>query len=230
MGLEQKTKEQLIEELKELNRRVDSLEKSIAVYREDEESLKQREEQYRSMVESTDDSIYLVNREYEYLFMNKQHISRLGVAESSYLGKKYGEFHSPDENNTFVEKIDQVFRSGVSLQYQHRSLRNGKYFLRTLSPIKDEHGMTTAVNIISKDVNELKKAEFERDKIIFELQEALTQIKTLKGLIPICAWCKKIRDDSGYWKQLESYLQEHSEADFTHGMCEECFKTMHEKG
>jgi len=59
-----------------------------------------------------------------------------------------------------------------------------------------------------------------------ELEEALKKIKTLRGLIPICASCKKIRSDKGYWQQLEEYLAEHSEADFTHGFCPECLKQM----
>ena len=59
-----------------------------------------------------------------------------------------------------------------------------------------------------------------------ELEEALAKIKTLRGLIPICASCKRIRDDTGYWQQLEKYIAEHSEADFTHGLCSECLKQM----
>jgi hypothetical protein len=59
-----------------------------------------------------------------------------------------------------------------------------------------------------------------------ELEGALAKIKTLSGLIPICASCKKIRDDNGYWQQLEQYLTEHSEADFTHGLCTDCLKEM----
>ena len=55
-----------------------------------------------------------------------------------------------------------------------------------------------------------------------ELEAALAQVRTLRGLIPICAWCKKIRNDNGYWEQLELYLKSHSEADFTHGMCPDC--------
>jgi hypothetical protein len=59
-----------------------------------------------------------------------------------------------------------------------------------------------------------------------ELEEALRKIKTLRGLIPICASCKKIRSDEGYWQKLEEYLTEHSEADFTHGFCPECLEKM----
>ena len=66
--------------------------------------------------------------------------------------------------------------------------------------------------------------EKEREMLIKELQEAASKIKTLTGLIPICAWCKKIRDDRGYWQTVEQYIQEHSQAEFTHGMCPDCQK------
>jgi hypothetical protein len=71
------------------------------------------------------------------------------------------------------------------------------------------------------------KAEEEREKVIRELQEALAQVKALGGLLPICASCKKIRDDKGYWNQLEEYIETHSEAAFSHGICPECAKKLY---
>jgi CheY-like chemotaxis protein len=68
------------------------------------------------------------------------------------------------------------------------------------------------------------KLESEREALIKELQDAMAKIKTLSGLIPICAWCKKVRDDKGYWQNVEQYIKEHSQADFTHGMCPDCQK------
>jgi CheY-like chemotaxis protein len=68
------------------------------------------------------------------------------------------------------------------------------------------------------------RAEAEREQLIKELQQALATIKTLQGLIPICAWCKKVRNDGGYWQQVEQYISERSEAEFTHGICPECMK------
>ena len=67
-----------------------------------------------------------------------------------------------------------------------------------------------------------KHVEEERERLIVDLQDALTRIKTLHGLIPICSECKKIRDDQGYWNQIEGYIKEHSEAEFTHSLCPEC--------
>ncbi len=74
------------------------------------------------------------------------------------------------------------------------------------------------------DLLSLRRANDLLQKRTRELEEALTRIKTLRGLIPICASCKKIRSDKGYWQQLEEYITEHSEADFTHGLCPECLK------
>lgn len=72
---------------------------------------------------------------------------------------------------------------------------------------------------VVKDFTERKKIEEEREKLVAELQKALTEIKTLRGILPICASCKKICDDKGYWTQIESYLKKHSEVDFSHGIC-----------
>ena len=67
----------------------------------------------------------------------------------------------------------------------------------------------------------------ERERLISELRQALTRVKQLSGLLPMCASCKKIRDDKGYWNQLEAYISDHSEADFSHGICPECAKKLY---
>ncbi len=71
------------------------------------------------------------------------------------------------------------------------------------------------------------KAERERDLLIKKLQEALATIKTLSGMLPICAGCKKIRDDQGYWEEVELYVKKHSTAEFTHGICPACCKKLY---
>ena len=72
-----------------------------------------------------------------------------------------------------------------------------------------------------------KQAAEDQERLIAELKDALAQIKTISGLIPICAGCKKIRDDEGFWQQLESYLSRHSDAIFSHGLCPECVKRLY---
>ena len=77
------------------------------------------------------------------------------------------------------------------------------------------------VNIMIDDV---RTSTEERERFIQELQETLAQVNTLSGLLPICAWCKKLRDDEGYWKSVEEYISAHTGAEFTHGMCPECYE------
>ncbi len=74
---------------------------------------------------------------------------------------------------------------------------------------------------------ERKQAALERDRLIAELQEALANIKTLSGLVPICAGCKQIRDDKGYWSQVEIYVAKHSGAKFSHGICPDCARKLY---
>ena len=72
------------------------------------------------------------------------------------------------------------------------------------------------------DISKRKKIEMDRDKLIQKLKDALERVKTLRGLIPICAACKKIRDDKGFWHEVEKYIKEHSGAEFSHGLCPKC--------
>lgn len=187
------------------------------------------EEKYRSVVESTDDSVYLLDRNSRYIYMNKKHKARMGFSGDEYIGRAYGDFHSVEDAEEIVREINEVFEMDEPAQREHRSLRDEKYFLRTLSPVKGPDGKTLAVNVVSKDITGLKRMEKEREKLIGELQEALAKIKTLKGLIPICAWCKKVRDDKGYWNEIEAYVRQHSDADFTHGICPKCLKDLMDK-
>jgi PAS domain S-box-containing protein len=125
------------------------------------EALHMSEEKYRSLVESTDDSIYLVNKNCEYLFMNAKHRSRLGFFSDEYVGRAYGEFHPLEETRVFAGEVNKVFETVESLQHEHRSQRDGKYFLRTLSPVKGPNREIVAVNVVSKNVTKLKQADIE---------------------------------------------------------------------
>jgi len=75
---------------------------------------------------------------------------------------------------------------------------------------------------IFRDISERKKHEQEREQLIAQLKSALAEVKNLSGLIPICAWCKNVRSDTGYWETVEQYVRHHSDADFSHGVCPTC--------
>jgi len=148
-----------------------------------EEALKSSEEKYRSLVESTEDSIYLVDREYRYLFMNKKHLERMNVLKEVALGQPYQKFHSPEENKKIVELVDRVFQSGLSVHQEHLSRRDSRYFLRTLSPVTDRDGKTVAVTVVSKDITGIKQLE-ERLRTL-TLTDELTGLYNRRGFLAL---------------------------------------------
>lgn len=94
-------------------------------------------------------------------------------------------------------------------------------------PIFDSEGNVIQMIESSLDITDRKRAEEEREELIQELENALAKVKTLSGLLPICAACKRIRDDKGYWNQIEAYIRDHSEAEFSHSICPECAKKLY---
>lgn len=90
-----------------------------------------------------------------------------------------------------------------------------------------KHVTNEMIISIERDIAERKQMEVERETLIAGLQKALATIRTLHGIIPICSYCKKIRDDKGSWQQLESYISEHTDAEFSHGLCAECAKKLY---
>jgi PAS domain S-box-containing protein len=106
-----------------------------------------------------------------------------------------------------------------------RKNKNGDYLDVAISaaPI-DVDGKQTGSFIIYKDISQRRQIEKEKEQLIADLKKALDEVKTLSGLIPICSHCKKVRDDSGYWEQVEYYLAKYTNADFSHGICPECMQ------
>ena len=96
-----------------------------------------------------------------------------------------------------------------------------------MSPIKAASGELMGAASIAYDITERKKIEEERTKMIDQLNDTLSKVRTLSGLLPICASCKKIRDDKGYWQKLETFVHEHSNAEFSHSICPDCMERLY---
>ncbi len=138
---------------------------------------------------------------------------------------------APEEDKP---KIEEAFRTAMKdgcYDIEHRIIRKNTGEIRDVRAygrvIFDIHGKPSIMRGIVIDITEQKKADRKREELIEDLQSALAHVKTLKGLIPICASCKKIRDDDGYWHQVESYIKEHSEATFSHGICPDCMQELY---
>lgn len=96
-----------------------------------------------------------------------------------------------------------------------------------LAIIKEVAEIRLELSLAQQEIEKRKKAEKEKEELIIQLQDALKEIKTLEGFLPICANCKKIRDDEGYWQQIEHYIQSRTDAKFTHAICPECIKLLY---
>ena len=124
-----------------------------------------------------------------------------------------------------------ILLSGIQVspdnQVEGLSIADG-YLIKPLSR-KEFVARIKAMERIKRAEDRLIQTQHEQALVIEELRKAMDEIKTLRGLIPICAWCKRIRDDEGYWDQLEVYLSKHSEAVFSHGLCPDCSRAEKEK-
>jgi len=149
----------------------------------------------------------------------------------SMTGEEYARrFIHPDDLNIFSECIKNNL-SRPDLEFtddiEHRIIRRDgqvRHVLARIMGFKDNAGNFIRAYGANQDITEQKKAEEQREKLIVELKDAASQIKTLTGLLPVCSYCKKIRDDEGNWELMEKYIRRHSEADFSHGVCPECLK------
>jgi two-component system, cell cycle sensor histidine kinase and response regulator CckA len=137
----------------------------------------------------------------------------------------------PDDHAQEMQEILDKISSGDSIERFEtlRRCKDGRNIdvSLTVSPIRDAGGRIVGASTIARDITQSKQQEAERLKLIEELRQAVAQVQTLSGLLPICAWCKKIRDDSGYWQQVETYIKLHTHVDFTHSICPDCRKQVY---
>lgn len=162
-----------------------------------------------------------------------------GKTQTEYIEKNHesleGQKMSADVVETYIPLMsDGSFLGAFEIYYDITNRKNqmdrlvsrSSYVLFSLAL-----GLLLAVVILlikeNKAITERQRAEEKQKDLILELQKALAEVKTLSGMLPICASCKNVRDDKGYWKQIESYLSEHSEAKFSHGICPECAKKLY---
>lgn len=138
-----------------------------------------------------------------------------------------GKFIHPDDLEKYIKLFEHTLQSGELLNIDVRLVTNDglvKPCNVRGKVICDDSGQPIRFIGTIMDITERKRAEEEKEKLINELKDALAKVKQLSGMLPICASCKKIRDDKGYWNQLEKYISEHSETQFSHGLCPECAK------
>ena len=130
----------------------------------------------------------------------------------------------------YIEVSSQDEIGALASAFNQMRLDLAKYHnkMAELVKIRTEQ-LAQANRQLKQEIDDRMAIEKERERLIKELQLSLEKVKMLSGLLPICSSCKKIRDDKGYWNQIESYIRDHSEAEFTHGYCPECAKNIKSK-
>jgi len=178
-----------------------------------------------AIVESSDDAIISTNLDALVLSWNHGAEKMYGYTAQEMIGQPVSALIPRDRPNEMAGVFEKLEQGEHAQRYETvRVRKDGKYVTisLTISPVRDAAGQVIGVSSIARDITERKQEEAERVQLIQELTDALQRVKTLSGLLPICASCKKIRDDRGYWQGVEVYIRDHSEAEFSHSICPEC--------
>jgi len=150
-----------------------------------------------------------------------------GQEMSDVVGRSVYEIIPPRLHAGLRGCIERVFETGQPTAVEsHIVTDRESWWVTRFVPVRKD-GRVISVVAIGTEITARKLAENERERLIGELREALLKVKTLSGLLPICASCKNVRDDHGYWRRIESYISERSEAEFSHGLCPSCAKELH---
>ncbi len=181
-------------------------------------ALQESEGRLKSFYNATFEGLAIIGQN-RIMDANHQLAAMMGYQRSELIGKTATDLIAEEDR----EYVRSSFRSGANQPIEHKALhKNGAVIeVEALSQQIQFHGRPAIVTAIH-DLTQRKKSEKEREMLIENLQHALLEVKTLRGFLPICIYCKKIRDDKGYWNQIEAYIQDHSDAEFSHSLCPEC--------
>lgn len=197
-----------------------------------EGALKESEEKYRDIFNKTVEGIYRTTTDGKFVVMNPALARICGYSSPEEMLEKVTDisnqvYANPEDRLKFQKLIEiEEEVKGFEVQFKHPS--KGLVWISIhAKAIRDEHGNIQYYDGTVEDITERKHAEEVLAEEHKKLKQALAEVRTLQGIIPICAWCKKIRDDKGYWNQVEKYVSEHTEARFSHGICPECEGKLH---
>lgn len=216
-----------------LKQKSDQVLEEMNKLKQTETKLLQSEGTLRTITDTAKDAVIMLDQEGKIVFWNPAAREIFGFEKKEVAGKILHDFIAPQHYRKSSKEGFLKFRKDgqgaavgktIELEAQRKDGRIIQIEL-SLSAI-DIKGIFHAVGIV-RDISERKKIEQEKETLIADLQKALKEVKTLSGLLPICASCKKIRDDKGYWNQIETYIQEHSGAEFSHSLCPECAKKLY---
>ena len=218
---------------KELLKKVEALEKEAAARKKAQAHLKkQSETKFRSVAQSAKDAIITADNKGRIAFCNTAAEKMFGYREDELIGQSISilmpqRFRAAHERGMAQEAASGKSRLINETVELFGITKDGSEFPIELSLSNWKSGDRMFYAGIIRDFSKRKQREKEREALIDNLKTSLARVRKLSGLLPICASCKKIRDDKGYWNQIEAYIRDHSEAEFSHGICPECTRKLY---
>lgn len=193
-------------------------------------ALRQSEWRYKEMVESASDLVYTTDENGWLTYVNPPTLKLTEYREDELIGTEFSQL-APEDWKRHVQRYyrnrPENYTQEAAIEFPILTKKGQlKWLEQTVAPVVND-GKITGFQGIGRDITRRKQIQDEREKLITELQNAAAEIKTLGGLLPICAACKMIRDDKGYWNQIETYISDHSEADFSHSICPDCYTKLY---
>ena len=154
--------------------------------------------------------------------LNQAWETTLGFSRDELMTKRFIDFVHPDDRDRTLQQNRQVRGGGQARLFENRYLcKDGSYrWLLWNSTPDDDRGVIYGVG---RDITDRKLIEEERERLVQELQNAIAEVKTLQSIMPICSYCKNIRDDQNYWQTVETYISKHTGSQFSHSICPDCF-------
>jgi PAS domain S-box-containing protein len=200
--------------------------------RKSEEALRRSRESFQQLFEEAPIGMAMIGADVGFGRVNRALCEMMGYSKEEMKAVTFDRFVHPEDVEAHMSAAQEFLdNKRSSFKREARYLRKSGEVLwgsLTVERIEDRStGQMLFVLGMLEDITERRQAVQERERMIDELKESLASVKTLRGLIPICASCKKIRDDKGYWSQVEVYVRDHSEAEFSHGICPDCMKKLY---
>jgi PAS domain S-box-containing protein len=207
----------------------EQLQSEIVERKKIQEELEHSVQKWRTTFDTISDFVSVLDIDMRFVQINRSLAQYFARTPEELIGAHCYELlqntHEPCPNCPHVRSIET--NSTVTEEVESSCI--GGTLLVTCSPYCDKNGITIGTVHVARDITRQKIAQREREKLIEKLNKALNEVKTLEGILPLCSFCKKIRDDKGYWEQVDVYIHKHSGVDISHGICPGCFKKYYPK-
>jgi len=192
-------------------------------------NLQKNQEELQIIMDSSPLMIFYKDRENNFIRVNKALADATGISKKAMEGKTAFEIY-PNQTKNYWEDDKEVIESGkpkIGIIEPIDVVAGARWVQTDKIPYRDKEGRIIGIIGFSIDITERRQVEEALKEEHRQLQQALDEVRTLRGIVPICASCKKIRDDRGFWNQVEKYVSDHTEAKFSHGICPDCAKILY---